>query len=229
MQMSLEPLNSSLYILLILQITNQIVYSSGKYHLNLLIPSESLSHNNRSLVRKLCRHTLLGIKLRIVKISIRDFRNKFLCTTARSKQYEDGIATTEQIYKQLMPHQTSCLRKFLTYPTSPSKLPTLKPKSSGRVLTSADSIRDLEEKKRKKEEKAIKKEENAKKREERSRKKKAEQIEREERVRKKKAEQSKRKQSSKSPALGKVCLYHLGSQHNMYCQSIQLLLLTTRA
>ena len=99
--------------------------------------------------------------------------------------------------------------------------------SSGRVLTSADSIRDLEEKKRKKE-KAIKKEENAKKREERSRKKKAEQIEREERAQKK-AEQSKRKQSSKSPALGEVCLYHLGSQHNMYCQSIQLLLLTTRA
>ena len=128
-----------------------------------------------------------------------------------------------------MPHQTSCLQKFLTYPTAPSKLPTLKPKSSGRVLTSADSIRDLEEKKRKKEEKAIKKEENAKKREERSRKKNAEQIEREERARKKKAEQSKRKQSSKSPALGKVCLYHLGSQHNMYCQSIQLLLLTTRA
>ena len=108
-------------------------------------------------------------------------------------------------------------------------MPTLKPKSSGRVLTSADSIRDLEEKKRKKEEKAIKKEENAKKREERSRKKKAEQIEREERAQKKKAEQSKRKQSSKSPALGEVCLYHLGSQHNMYCQSIHLLLLTTRA
>lgn len=164
-------------------------------------------------MRKLSRHTLLGIRLRIVRILIPDFRNKFLCTTARSKRYEDG--TTEQIYKQLIPHQTSCLRKFLTYPTAPSKLPTLKPKSSGRVLTSADSIRDLEEKKRKKEEKAIKKEENAKKREERSR--------------KKKAEQSKRKQSSKSPALGEVCLYHLGSQHNMYCQSIQLLLLTTRA
>ena len=114
-------------------------------------------------MRKLSRHTLLGIRLRIVRMSIPDFRDKFLCTTARSKQYEDGI---EQIYKQLIPHQTSCLRKFLTYPTAPSKLPTLKPKSSGRVLTSADSIRDLEEKKRKKEEKAIKKEENAKKREE---------------------------------------------------------------
>ena len=118
-------------------------------------------------MRKLSRHTLLGIRLRIVRILIPDFRNKFLCTTARSKRYEDG--TTEQIYKQLIPHQTSCLRKFLTYPTAPSKLPTLKPKSSGRVLTSADSIRDLEEKKRKKEEKAIKKEENAKKREGRSR------------------------------------------------------------
>ena len=96
-----------------------------------------------------------------------------------SKQYEDDVATTEQICKQLMPHQTSCLRRFLTYPTAPSKLPTLKPKSSGRVLTSADSIRALEETK----EKAIKKEENAKKREERAQKKKAEQSEREERAR----------------------------------------------
>ena len=168
-------------------------------------------------MRKVSRYNLLGIRL-IVRISFRDFRNKFLCTTAMSKQYEDDVATTEQICKQLMPHQTSCLRRFLTYPTAPSKLPTLKPKSSGRVLTSADSIRALEEKKRKKEEKAIKKEENAKKREERSRKKKAEQSEREERAR---AIQSKRKQSSKSPALGEVCLYYLGSQHNMYCQSIQ--------
>ena len=128
------------------------------------MPSESLSHNkDRSLMRKVSRYNRLGIRL-IIRISFRDFRNKFLCTTAMSKQYEDDVATTEQICKQLMPHQTSCLRRFLTYPTAPSKLPTLKQKSSGRVLTSADSIRALEEKKRKKEEKAIKKEENAKKR-----------------------------------------------------------------
>ena len=102
-------------------------------------------------MRKVSRYNLLGIRL-IVRISFRDFRNKifFLCITARSKQYEDDIATTEQICKQLMPHQTSCLRRFLTYPTAPSKSPTLKPKSSGRVLTSADSIRSLEEKKLKK-------------------------------------------------------------------------------
>ena len=79
-----------------------------------------------------------------------------------SKQYEDDVATTEHICKQFMPHQTSCLRRFLTFPTAPSKLSTLKPKSSGRVLTNADSIRALEEKKQKKEEKAIKKEENGK-------------------------------------------------------------------
>ena len=143
------------------------MYSCDKYHLNYWSPQKSLSHNNRSLVRKLSRHTLLGIRLRNVRMSIPDFRNKFLCTTARSKRYEDG--TTEQIYKQLIPHQTSCLRKFLTYPTAPSKLPTLKPESSGRVLTSADSIRDLEEKKWR--ESYQKKEENAKKREERAQKK----------------------------------------------------------
>ena len=102
-------------------------------------------------MRKVSRYNLLGIRL-IVGISFRDFRNNFffVCITARRKQYEDDIATTEQICKQLMPHQTSFLRRFLTYPTTPSKSPTLKPKSSGRVLTSADSIRSLEEKKRKK-------------------------------------------------------------------------------
>ena len=100
-------------------------------------------------MRKVSRYNLLGIRL-IVRISFRDFRNKFLCTTAMSKQYEDDVATTEQICKQLMPHQTSCLQRFLMYPAAPSKLPTLKPKLSDRVLTSADSIRALEEKKQKK-------------------------------------------------------------------------------
>jgi len=68
------------------------------------------------------------------------------------------------------------LRKFLAYPTPPSRLPTLKPKSSGRVLTSADSLRAFEEKQRMKEEKARKKEENARKREERAKKKKVEEA-----------------------------------------------------
>jgi len=51
----------------------------------------------------------------------------------------------------------------LAYPTPSSRLPTLKPKSSGRVLASADSFRAFEEKQRMKEEKARKKEENARK------------------------------------------------------------------
>jgi len=69
----------------------------------------------------------------------------------------------------------------LAYPTPPSRLPTLKPKSSGHVLTSADSLRAFEEKQRMKEEKAGKKEENARKREERARKKEVEEQRKEKR------------------------------------------------
>ena len=126
--------------------------------------------------------------------------NKSLCTTAGSK--ENGTESTEQFYKQLMLQQTSCLRKFLTLPTPPSRLPTLKPKASGRVLTSADSLRALEEKQQKKDDKARKKEENAKKREDRA---KMKEVARKEKAEQREKRQKKQnKQSSKSPA-GKVC------------------------
>ena len=53
----------------------------------------------------------------------------------------------------------------------------LKPKSSGRVLTTTDCLKALEEKQQQKAEKARKREENTKKREERARAKLAREIE----------------------------------------------------
>ena len=69
---------------------------------------------------------------------------------------------------QLLPQKVSVLKKFIEYPQPPSKRTTLKPKSCGRVLTSADCMKKMEEKEQQKAEKAKKKADNAKKREERA-------------------------------------------------------------
>ena len=59
-----------------------------------------------------------------------------------------------------------CLGKFLHTPRPPSKIPTLKPKSSGRVLTSLENLRMMEEREQKKQEEARLKEQRKKEREE---------------------------------------------------------------
>ena len=58
------------------------------------------------------------------------------------------------------------LRDFLLIPRPPSKLPTVKPKLSGRVLTSLENLRMMEERELKKREDARLKEERKKVREE---------------------------------------------------------------
>ena len=64
---------------------------------------------------------------------------------------------------------TASISKFLHYPSPPSQLPTLKPKSSGRVLTSAENLKMIEQKQQEKEAKAKQKEERRRKREEKAR------------------------------------------------------------
>ena len=54
---------------------------------------------------------------------------------------------------------TSSLERLFCKPTPPSMLPTLKPIGSSRVITSAESLKQLLEKERKKEEAQKKKEE----------------------------------------------------------------------
>ena len=56
--------------------------------------------------------------------------------------------------------RASCLSKYLNTPTPPTKrkVSSTRPKSSGRVLTSAKSIELMEEKERKKQEKIREKE-----------------------------------------------------------------------
>ena len=49
--------------------------------------------------------------------------------------------------------QSTCVSKFLSYPTPPSKIPTLNPKACGRVLTSHENILIVKEKRKAKEEK----------------------------------------------------------------------------
>ena len=61
---------------------------------------------------------------------------------------------------------SASISKFLYYPPPPSQLPTLKPKSSGRVLTSAENLKIIENKQQEKEAKAREKEERKQKREE---------------------------------------------------------------
>ena len=63
---------------------------------------------------------------------------------------------------------TSSISKFLQYPPPPSQLPTLKPRSSGRVLTSAECLKMMEEKQQEREAKARQKEERRQKREEKA-------------------------------------------------------------
>jgi len=67
----------------------------------------------------------------------------------------------------LMPTAPSAsISRFLYYPPPPSQLPTLKPKSSGRVLTSAENLKIIENKQQEKEAKAREKEERKQRREE---------------------------------------------------------------
>ena len=59
-----------------------------------------------------------------------------------------------------------CLRKFLCTPRPPSKIPTVKPKLSGRVLTSLENMKIMEERELKKKEEARLKDERKRAREE---------------------------------------------------------------
>ena len=61
-----------------------------------------------------------------------------------------------------------CLGKLLHTPRPPNKIPTLKPKSSGRVLTSLENLRMMEERERKKQEEVYLKEQCKKEREKKS-------------------------------------------------------------
>ncbi|CAI8052152.1 hypothetical protein GBAR_LOCUS28545, partial [Geodia barretti] len=56
---------------------------------------------------------------------------------------------------------------FLSYPSPPARAETLKPKSSGRVLTSTENLALVKEKERQKEEKQRKEEERERKKKER--------------------------------------------------------------
>ena len=58
------------------------------------------------------------------------------------------------------------LKKFLNTPKPPCRLPTAKPKSSGRVLTSLENLKVMEEREEKKREEARLKEERKRAREE---------------------------------------------------------------
>lgn len=66
--------------------------------------------------------------------------------------------SSTQHHCKIKPPHTS-LSKLLGSSTSKYKLPQLEPKNSARILTSAESLRILEEKQRKKQEEAAKKEE----------------------------------------------------------------------
>lgn len=63
---------------------------------------------------------------------------------------------------------SSAIEKLFSCPPPPSKLPTLKPKQSSRVLTSTENLQLLREKEQKKEATRLKKEERQKKRDEKS-------------------------------------------------------------
>ena len=78
-----------------------------------------------------------------------------------------NVTVTRIDEKVLIPAPASTIEKFFPRPLSPLHLPTVKPKSCGRVLTSTENLKILKEKEQKKEEEKRKKEENKRQREER--------------------------------------------------------------
>ncbi len=74
--------------------------------------------------------------------------------------------TPDQSKCSLALGRATALSQFLVTPTPPSKLPTKRPKSCGRVLTSRENLQDLEEKEQKKKAALKEKEERRKVREE---------------------------------------------------------------
>ena len=81
----------------------------------------------------------------------------------------------------MRPLQSTGISELLSYPTPPSQVPTLKPKSCGRVLTSHENLLLLEENKLAKEEKQREKEAKKRAREEKKRIKEAEKRQKEKR------------------------------------------------
>ena len=60
---------------------------------------------------------------------------------------------------QQLPYNSTAVSSFLSYPSPPARAETLKPKPSGKVLTSTENLPLVKEKERQKEEKQRKKEE----------------------------------------------------------------------
>ena len=71
--------------------------------------------------------------------------------------------------KVLMSAPTSTIENFFPHPLTPADISTLKPKSSGRVLTSSENLKLLKAKEQKKEEEKKEEEEKRRKREEQKR------------------------------------------------------------
>ena len=71
------------------------------------------------------------------------------------------------MYIQQLPYSSTAVSSFLRCPSPPARAAKLKPKPSGRVLTSAENLALVKEKERQKEEKQRKKEERERKKKER--------------------------------------------------------------
>ena len=64
----------------------------------------------------------------------------------QEKQIAKTIPSCSEGEQVLMPAPASTIEKFFPRPLTPQQIPTLKPKSCGRVLTSTESLKMLKEK-----------------------------------------------------------------------------------
>lgn len=92
-----------------------------------------------------------------------------------SSSLQPSKAASKTVSSKTPPHYSSAiLARVLKHPTPTIKIPASRPKSSGRVLTSEENLRILEEKERKKQEEAEMKKKKKEEREERARQKREE-------------------------------------------------------
>ena len=121
----------------------------------------------------------------------------------QEKQIAKTIPSCSEGEQVLMPAPASTIEKFFPHPLTPPQIPTLKPKSCGRVLTSTESLKMLKEKEQKKEEQKREKEEKRRKREEQKRQKEESKKQKmEEQLKSKKGEPCQRKKVMR-PAAGR--------------------------
>lgn len=87
-------------------------------------------------------------------------------SSVTEKKPEEQQSLNLNVYSQLRYGGPSKIKQLLIVPEHPSKLPTVHPKSSGRVLTSLENIQEIERKEEEKARKAREKEQRKKAREE---------------------------------------------------------------